>query len=172
MVIMDLIFLDKFREKSFFNQVQSSEANCVKGFEMECKIMPIVDFNQTKNCNKSNIDTAENGFSKNPNQAGNVEKEKESYQRKDKDQSEDSKISSLPLSNKENENPEEALIDVNIHTESTEELKKVRSIEEFENSIEKDKEMVLTELESEVDQKDTEELEKKIDVEKVSFQVQ
>ena len=100
---MDLIFLDKFREKSFFNQVQSSETNCVKD------------------------------------------------------------SSSLPSSNKENENPEEVLIDVSIHSESTEELKKVRSIEEeLEKSIEKDKEMVLTDFESEMDQTDTEEVEKRL----------
>ena len=79
----------------------------------------------------------------------------------------------MPSSNKENENPEEALIDVSIHSESTEELKKVRSIEEeLEKSIEKDKEMVLTDLESEMDQTDTEELEKKIGGKKVNFQIQ
>ena len=69
----------------------------------------------------------------------------------------------MPSSNKENENPEEVLIDVSIHSESTEELKKVRSIEEeLEKSIEKDKEMVLTDFESEMDQTDTEEVEKRL----------
>lgn len=79
----------------------------------------------------------------------------------------------MPSSNKENENPEEVLIDVSIHSESTEELKKVRSIEEeLEKSIEKDKEMVLTDFESEMDQTDTEELEKKIGGKRVNFQIQ
>lgn len=69
----------------------------------------------------------------------------------------------MPSSNKENKNPEEVLIDVSIHYESTEELKKVRNIEEeLEKSIEKDKEMVLTDFESEMDQTDTEEVEKRL----------
>ena len=61
---------------------------------------------------------------------------------------------------------------MNIHTESTEQLKKVRSIEELENSFGNYKEMVPTELESKMDKKDTEELEKKIGVENVNYQVQ
>ena len=61
---------------------------------------------------------------------------------------------------------------MNIHTESTEQLKKVRSIEELENSFGNYKEMVLIELESKMDKKDTEELEKKIGVENVNYQVQ
>ena len=61
---------------------------------------------------------------------------------------------------------------MNIQTESTEQLKKVRSIEELENSFGNYKEMVLIELESKMDKKDTEELEKKIGVENVNYQVQ
>ena len=42
---------------------------------------------------------------------------------------------------------------MNIHTESTEQLKKVRSIEELENSFGNYKEMVPTELESKMDKR-------------------